>query len=410
MQPEGKKLPGVLMLILSALGILISLFIAAGVAFSLSSLRSIFSSPLEMMPAASAGALALLIGVLQIPTLVLAVNSLRGKPTPLKYPSLYKPASLAMIGSVIILLVGVLAIHVQAAWYIFVPLTLLLVAIPVWWIVEFSRRGLPRSTALREWGTLTIGLTAAPLIIMVVELSMVVIAALVVLAVLISQPALMEQLAESAQNLDLNQGGIEQLEQVLMEMAHNPAIASALFLMIGVLAPFVEELFKPMAIWFLLKRPLKDNEGFSLGLISGGAFALIESAGLISQIGLDTWVQAVVLRAGTGFLHIGLSGLVGYGLVSSWNQKRFGHSLLYLFGAAGLHGLWNSLALLNGFYSPNSSLTEFQPTAGSILSVIGMIAVFVALLIIVLHINKILHQSMTIEENQVSLDAPSLLE
>ena len=272
-----------------------------------------------------------------------------------------------------------LAVRTQVAWFFFVPLTLLAVAVPVWWLVEFSRRGLPRSTPFREWGTLAIGLTAAPLLIMVIEITMVVVIALAVLAVFISRPDLLGQMQNITQDLDLYQGGIEQLEQLIVQLSRNPVIASALFLMIGVLAPVVEELFKPMAIWFLLKRPLKDSEGFSLGLISGGAFALLESGGLVSQITRETWVQAVVLRAATGLLHIGLSGFVGYQLVSNWNRKRYGHAIFYLFCAAGLHGAWNSLALLSSFSTAGaaaSGAAEFQPSLGNILSVAGMVAVF----------------------------------
>lgn len=397
MPSENKKLPGVLMLLLSALGILFSLLIAAGVVFNLAVLRSTASTPVELLPVASSGALALLAGMLQIPTLVLAIKSLRGKVSLIKHPALFKPASLAGLAWLGIMIAGVLAIRAQAAWFVFVPLTLMAVAVPVWWLVEFSRRGLPRSTAFREWGTLSIGLSAAPLFIMLVEITMVVVIALVVLVVLGSQPGFLEQLGKITQNLNLYQGGVEQLEHLLVEMARNPVIASALFLMIGVLAPFVEELFKPMAIWFLLKRPLKEYEGFSLGLISGGAFALLESAGLVNQIGLDTWVQAVALRASTGLLHIGLSGFVGYGLVSSWNQKRFGHAFLYLFGAVGLHGAWNSLALLSSFSATDmaaASAAEFQPSLGSILSVAGMALVFGAVLFLVLRINKKLRQSL----------------
>ena len=145
------------------------------------------------------------------------------------------------------------------------------------------------------------------------------------------------------------------------------------------------------------QTPLKEYEGFSLGLISGGAFALLESASLVSQSGLDTWVQAVVLRAGTGLLHIGLSGLVGYGLVSCWNQKRYGRAFLYLFGAAGLHGAWNSLALVSSFSAtstPAYRLAEFQPTLMSILPVAGMVLIFITVLLIVLRINKKLRQSL----------------
>ena len=195
----------------------------------------------------------------------------------------------------------------------------------------------------------------------------------------------------------------------MVELARNPVIAFALFLMIGVLAPLVEELFKPMALWFLLKRPLKEHRRVFVGSYQRRRFALLESAGLVSQIGLDTWVQAVVLRAGTGLLHIGLSGLVGYGLVSCWNQKRYGRAFLYLFGAAGLHGAWNSLALVSSFSAtstPAASLAEFQPTLMSILPVAGMVLIFITVLLIVLRINKKLRQSL--ENVTVDPSSPAL--
>ena len=95
----------------------------------------------------------------------------------------------------------------------------------------------------------------------------------------------MEQLGNITQELWIFiRVGLSQLEQLMVELSRNPVIAFALFLMIGVLAPLVEELFKPMALWFLLKRPLKDSEGFSLGLISGGALPCSKAAGLVSQI------------------------------------------------------------------------------------------------------------------------------
>ncbi len=396
MPAESKKLPGVLMLLLSALGILFSLLMAAAVAFTLQLQLPTTILSVEEMSLASTGALALLIGLLQVPALILAVRSLRGKVSLVQHPSLFKAASIAGLGWLGIIVAGILAVRTQVAWFFFVPLTLLAVVIPVWWLVEFSRRGLPRSTPFREWGTLAIGLTAAPLLIMVIEISMLVVIALAVIIVLGSQPGFLDQLAKITQNLDLYQGGIEQLEQLLVEMARNPVIASALFLMIGMLAPVVEELFKPMALWFLLKRPLKVSEGFSLGLISGGAFALLESGGLVSQITRETWVQAVVLRAATGLLHIGLSGFVGYQLVSNWNRKRYGHAILNLFGAAGLHGAWNSLALVSSFSTAGTaaaSAAEFQPSLGNILSVAGMLVVFGTILFLDLKIHSTLRKS-----------------
>ena len=395
MSSESKKLPGVLMLLLSTLGILFCLLMVAGVVLTLQHKLPSTTLSVEEISLASTGALAFLVGLLQIPAFVLAVRSLRGKVSLVQHHSLFKAASIAGLAWLGIIAAGILALRAQVAWFFLLPLTLLAVAVPVWWLVEFSRRGLPRSTPFREWGSLAIGMTFAPLLIMVIEIGMVVVIALAVLAVFISRPDLLDQLQNITQGLDLYQGGIEQLEQLIVQLSRNPVIASALFLMIGVLAPVVEELFKPMAIWFLLKRPLKDSEGFSLGLISGGAFALLESGGLIGQVTRETWVQAVVLRAATGFLHIGLSGFVGYQLVSNWNRKRYGHAILYLFGAAALHGAWNSLALLSSFSTAGAAAAgaaEFQPSLGNILSVAGMVMVFGFILFLILRINHTLRK------------------
>ncbi len=399
------------MLLLSTLGILFSFLVAAVVVFSL---RFQLASPdlsIEETSLASTGVLALLVGLLLIPNLVFAVRSLRRKSSLIRHASLFRASSVAGLAWLGLILAGSLAVHEQVAWFFYVPLTLLAVVVPVWWLVEFSRRGLLRSTPFREWGTLAIGISAAPLLIMMIEVSMALLIALAVLVVFISRPDLMAQLQSISQIIDLYQGGIEQLDQMVVQMSRNPVITAALFLMIGVLAPLVEELFKPMALWFLLKRPLTGYEGFSLGLISGGAFALLESGGLVSQFTPETWAQAVVLRAFTGLLHIGLSGFVGYQLVSNWNQKRFGHAILYLFGAASLHGAWNSLALLSSYSAaaaPAVNAAEFQPSLGNILAVAGMVIVFVIILFLDLSINHSLKRSLKNSSvNPASLD-PSL--
>jgi hypothetical protein len=225
---------------------------------------------------------------------------------------------------------------------------------------------------------------------MVIETLLLVAVGVGIFITLSAEPEALRQIGEILKNLENYQGSLEQVERLIYDLAQNPAVAFGLFLVIGVLAPFVEELFKPMAIWFLLNRPLKESEGFSLGLISGGAFALLESAGLVGQIGADTWLYAVVLRAATGMLHIGLSGWVGYGFVKSWNRKRFARSLLYLLTAGALHGTWNTMALLSGLATSPMQFQpgELQPTLQGILPVIGMAVVFIAVLVIILRVNR----------------------
>jgi hypothetical protein len=403
--PEGrKKLPGVLLLVLSALGFLIglggALLTLIGVSFTVDGVS--FAESLSVI---SSGFLSLLIALFNLPAFVVSIRYLRGKTIDVAVNSLFKPASLSLALWGGALAVGYFAIESSNAPLLIAFLTVLAVIIPIWWLVEFSRRKLPRSNAAREWGALAVGLTASPLIIIVVEILLMVIVGVGVFFTLSAQPEAIRKISETLRNINDYRGSLEQIEKLIYDLAENPMVAGGLFLVIGILAPFVEEFFKPMAIWFLLKRPLKDHEGFSLGLISGGAFALLESAGLVGQIAPDTWLPAVLLRAATGLLHIGLSGLVGYGLVKTWNRGAFARSLLYLLAAGALHGAWNSLALLSGFAtSPmQTDSAGFEPTIQSLLPIIGMIAVFAMVLVIVLRIHhKLRFQSVEVQPVQDS--------
>jgi len=395
MPSETKKLPSVLMLLLSALGILISLLIAAGAIWGG---MDISSTAAEALTLFSVGVLAFFISLLIIPGLIFSIQKLKGRETALKHASLFKNAKLAMIAWGVLLAAGVLLSKDQSSPYVLAPVTILCVALPIWWLIEFSRRGLARPSLLKEWGTLTIGLTAAPLVIMLVEIMLVIVVALVVMVLLGMQPGTLSEIMELTASLDSSQGGMEALDQLIMNISSNPTIAAALFIVIGVVAPFTEELFKPLAVWLMRRKSLRTREGFVLGLISGGAFTLLESASLVSQITTQDWLLAVVLRASTGMLHIGLSGMVGYGIAKARVERHWGSALLSLLAGTTLHGLWNSMALLNGFSStPLTSAESLGLTAGGVLSLICMLLVFAAVVYISLRLNARLRREQHIE-------------
>ena len=394
----SKKLniPSVLLLLLSALGIFFGLMAAA------MTLTSAYVFSTDSLPATdemsvlSTSVLLIFISVLNIPTLIISIKKLQRKPTPQSLEPHLQKANYLILLWLLMITVGFLLSRDENGIFFLAPLTVTAVIIPVWWLIEFSRRGLPRSTKLREWGTLTIGLTVTHAVIIIIELILVIIAAVVVMIGLGFQPGLSSQLLSFLENINLYQGGIGELEHILYEMMKQPLISAAIFLTVGLIAPLIEEIFKPMSIWFLLSRPLKEHEGFSLGLISGGAFAILESAGMVIQMEIQDWVIAIALRAATGVLHIGLSGLVGYGLARSWHQKRLDRGILYVIAATILHGAWNSLALLSGF---SSSALSKEPgietfSINGILSLIFMIIIFVSIIVIILKINSRLRQGL----------------
>jgi len=389
MAPDRRILPSVLLLILSALGFLVSLLAAAGTLWGYFRLDMEIASRAEQILLATGGMLFLLVTLLHVPTIIFTLMDLFRKDISFVFPSLFTPANISIGIWVLAIAGGTYLSGRNGSPAILAFLTILGTAIPIVWLVEFNRRKLPRSTPLREWGTLSIGLTAAPFLIMLVEIMIVIIVVIVVIFTAGMQPGFMESIRPLLEEAPQTSGSIEEMEQMLYEIAQNPVIAGAIFFVIGLVAPAVEEIFKPMAVWFLMRHPIKPHEGFSLGMISGGAFALLESAGLVSQISAENWLPAVSLRAATGMLHIGLSGLVGYGFAKSWNDKRYARSLLFVLAAAALHGAWNSLALVNGFSTSalSPAAESMAPSIAGGVSIGLMAAVFFVIVYITQRIN-----------------------
>jgi len=390
------KLPSVLLIVLSTLGILIGLLVA------IVSIAGIYwfspgtpAQP-EIISGVSTGLLALTLSILNFPTLITGVRKLSGKPLPQPSKQLFKKSSILMIFWMLVLITGYFISKRDAETIFLAPLTIAGVLIPIWWLIELARMKLPRSTRLREWGTLSIGLTVAPSIIMLVEILLVVTGIFIASVVLGLQTDWSGQLPSLLDQARISGGEIDRLEELLFDLMKNPVLSTAVFLTVGLFIPLTEELFKPISTWFLFNRPLKESEGYSLGLISGGAFALLESAGMIIQINVQDWLPAVALRAVTGVLHIGLSGFVGYGLTRHLNTKQYGRGILYIFIATLLHGSWNTLALFSGFSTMllPETVTPGTSDIASVISVILMAVVFIGVLVINGLINSKLRRNL----------------
>ena len=392
------NLPSVLLLLLSSLGILIGILTAALTLISAYVFPTASLSAADEMSVLSTSILLISISALNVPALITSIGNLQRKTAHQSLQPLFQKANYLIILWFLMIAFGYFISHEGSRTFLLAPLSVAAVIIPVWWLIEFSRRGLPRSTKLREWGTLTIGLTVTPIVIIMIELILIVVAAVIVMIEFGFHPGLSSQLLSILENINLYQSGIGELEQILYEIMKQPLISAAIFLTIGLIAPLIEEIFKPMSTWFLLIRPLEEHEGFSLGLISGGAFAILESAGMVIQMDIQDWLIAIILRTATGVLHIGLSGLVGYGLARSWRQKRIDRGILYVFSAAILHGAWNSLALLSSF---SFSILSEEPGAeilgaNNILSLFFMVVVFTSIIAITLKINSRLRQNLIV--------------
>lgn len=379
------------LLIVIALGLSILLLLAASFILGISSLISLLGGDgapaAEMISAFAFGfEIVLLLGCAWF--ILQKVMDRQGADLPFKIPFAAWQL-LAGVGLVVfcIIIGGVVSVTGIAwlGWLILPALTVLVIAPPIWLLFGIGSNGIEAGPRWRFFAVFGLSLTIAPAVMLLLEMVILVILVIggtVYLAV--AQPGLVEELAGIAQVVQF-----ETDPQILLDLLgpylYNPAVIAAALGYIAVIVPLIEELLKPLAVWLFARKIASPSQGFVLGLLSGAAFALFESLNA-SADGSTGWAAVVVVRAGTGILHVTLSGLVGWGIVSAFKEKRIGRLVAAYFTAVLIHGLWNAAAagmgilVLGEFIDSSTGLLMYAPAlaCGLIVMGIGMFAVLVA--------------------------------
>ena len=357
--------------LLSGLGFLA--FSAAGVLLLLLGLMARLggsSMATQSLPFFSLGWICGLVSVLLAPSIVLSVMRLMNTPLPAwHWGGEYRVAWLVMLAWPLAILAGTYLSRTGTLdWLFLPPLQLLAVGLPLWWLIELGRRGLPGNSPQRTWGLLSTGLLVSPAVAMLAELAA--ITGVLVMAVLwlSSQPGTAQQITLLAQRLANAGTDPEVILRILRPAAMQPSVLISVLLVASGLIPLIEELIKPLGLWVLVGKKLTPSQGFLAGLISGAAFALLESLTSLANPSGQAWLTLVLGRTGTGILHSVTTALMGWALASTWRDGRY----LRLAGvyplAVGLHSLWNLFGLL-------MALPVFLGPA----SVTGLVAVFLRL-------------------------------
>jgi hypothetical protein len=112
----------------------------------------------------------------------------------------------------------------------------------------------------------------------------------------------------------------------------------------------IEEMFKPIGVWLFAGKLKTPVQGFALGVLSGAAYALVESMTAGSQAG-EGWAVVVAARTGTSVIHIATTGLVGWGIASAWLERKYLRLLGLYALAISLHGLWNASSIMIGLHA-----------------------------------------------------------
>jgi len=251
------------------------------------------------------------------------------------------------IGLVIVsLAIGAAVIVAEVAWLAWLTLPLLTVTViapPIWLFFGIGSRGIELGPRWRVFGMLGLGMTLSTLIMIVLEVILLLVG-IVMLAVFLAmtQPDIVQEL-DSLNRMLQYEVNEEVILQALAPYITNPFLIFATIGYISIVVPLIEELFKPLAVWFFARELESPAQGFVLGLLSGAAFALVESLNA-SGGGIETWIAVVSVRAGTSMLHVMTSGLVGWGIASAFRERRILRLLAAYFSAVLIHGVWNACA------------------------------------------------------------------
>jgi hypothetical protein len=357
--------------LLSGLGFL--LFAAAGAVLLLMGLSGLLGSRPsagEILPYFSLVWVCGLVCLLLVPSIVLSLMRLLDRPLPAwQWRGEYRAASLAMLAWPLVIAAGTYLSRTETLdWLFLPPLQLLAVGLPLWWLIEFGRRGLPGNGPQRTWGILSAGLLVSPTVATLAELAAIVLVLVLFVVWLSSQPGAAQQITLLAQRLANAGTDPEVILRILRPEVTKPSFLISVLLVTSGLVPLIEELVKPLGLWVLAGKKLTPAQGFLAGLLSGAAFALLESLGSLATPSGQDWLGLVLGRTGTGILHTVNTGLVGWALASTWRDGRYLRLAGAYLLAAGLHGLWNVFGVLLALPA------LFGPA-----SVTGIVAVFLRL-------------------------------
>ncbi len=245
----------------------------------------------------------------------------------------------------LLILAGYFVMKAKNAPAFLLPLiSVLALAVAMLWILKLGQGDKWAQNTKRDSGLFTFSMSFGTLFIMILQLVMLVLLILVVILIFSQQPSILNAL----EKINLNLQNPELLIEQLSTSAVGPIIAIGILVLVSLIAPLSEELFKTLGVWFLKGRNLSLSDGWIAGLMAGAGFGLIEGI-LFSMQGVlvdsfGEWLFVILGRIGGLLLHTTLGGIIGYALSKSWLEKRPGPAIGGYLVAMLIHGTWNFVA------------------------------------------------------------------
>jgi hypothetical protein len=369
-QPIKTHLPSVAQLLISLFGLVTSLLSALTLLLLNTVGGSIQSSGLQTDQSINIFLwLGIIISLVSIPSIVLSIRRLARLPKTASQPrSMLVSASLTFLSIIPLGFLIYAAPDLLTNSFFKVLISFIMVAIPLWWFIELGQYKLPKSSSQRFWGLVNFQIFTGMPIVFLVEAALFIVALILGGVWLANNHEFAPILMTLQTQLMIDPNNMTSVLDQVTPLLQTPGVLVALFFLLSVVTPMVEEFFKPLALWFFIKREWSEAEGFSAGLVCGAAFALVESVTAVATLPQENWLLLLLARIGTGLLHTLTAGLTGWGLVSAWKSSKYTRLAVTFLISMSLHGVWNFFALVSGLGSTlelfaNSPLAAFSNVA-----------------------------------------------
>ena len=400
--PVRTPWPSVLLLFLSGFSSMI--FLGVGILMGIAGIIELLSgSPETAESTLTLSAGSIFLGLALIPGIYYSLMAVMNKPAK-QLPFYRIPTWLIIVIWFVSALLTVLVETVESMPLVSIPLNLVTLVLPVWILIRIALRGLDSGSPELRWGTFTVGMTLVPLLIGFAEVMFILAAGIAAIFWIALNPELINTIESLSARL-MYTNNPEAITRILAPYIYSPVVIGAGLVFFSAIIPIIEELIKPLGVWFGSSKLTSPRQGFAMGVLGGAAYALVESLGMSPGIPEASNLLSIV-RAGTDLVHIVTTGLMGWALVSAWRESKYVQLGMTYLLVIVIHGMWNALALSSAAqiamdYLPNPSLlVQSLPTV----SAIGLVVLSIINLSILLILNTRLNSITSTNQEMTNLE------
>jgi len=201
----------------------------------------------------------LFLGILLWPAVYYSLLSVLDRPAK-ELPLHRIPTSLLAITWIIISALVLWLGRTPSLSIFLIPFNLLTLVLPIWIFVRLGTRGISAGSPQRRWGTFTVGMTIVPLLIGALEIFAILIILVAVVFWLASNPAVMNQIEALSARLIYTRNP-DVIFKILSPYLFNPSVIFIVLGFFSVCIPLIEELLKPLGVWFNARKPVSPEQG-----------------------------------------------------------------------------------------------------------------------------------------------------